>query len=235
MKILKSVLFISLIILYAEASAGSNNNSTYLSGKSKIVSTMSYLGMSEQQYIKFHAAVRGSVKAELLDSGLSYNDNAAVLEFKKLLAEKQPIPGSLAMEVEELFIQYRTDLAKYSELTLEEFEIAEKKLVHIDMSYVELNSISNGNVTTSSSDEDKPTVEIIRREDKVEESSSGDHYVTIAEIHDLGQPFLRGIGVNISVQFTSPTGANLGTQSWRVTNTHAWPTGNIKGGALLPH
>ena len=234
MKTIKSILFLGLIIFYAEASAGSSNNSTYLSGKSKIESIVSYLGMSEQQYLKFHAAVRGSVKAELLDSGFSYNDNAAVIELRKLLAEGLPIPESLAMEVETLFNRYRKALAKHSELTLAEFEVAEKKLVLIEMLYIDLKSISRGSAAKSRLDDKNQTVVIIRDEDAIDESSSGNHFITVTEIHGLGQPLLNGLGVNINVNFKSPSGGDLGTQPWRVTNSNAWSTGNIQSDTFLP-
>lgn len=215
----------------AELTNVTADDSNYLDSKSKLIQIAKSLDMTPQQYLKFYSAVLGLEKAEKLGPGFAIEAHPAFIQFKQYLTHGERASNVLLDELEGVYTEYRTGLAHYSELTLEEFAVAERKLAIIDKSLVDLRKESQS--ATVNEDDDSVVIVVIRDEDELEESASGD-FETTAEVHSLTQPFLEGPAIDIVVNYVDHQGQFLGSQPWRVTNSFAAPLGNIQGGALVP-
>jgi hypothetical protein len=206
----------------------------YLTGESHLESISKYLGMSLETYGKFHASLRGDARAEKYGPGFSLTNHPASVEFRNYLESGQSIPNSLVEELTSVYLLYRQGLATYAGLPLESFESAERKMAIIESSLISLNQI-HLNPSTSSAEEDVEVI-VVTNEASLQEKASGGRVGTVVRVHSAGVGRLEGIVVSTSVNvtFRNSSGQNLGVQTWRVTNSWAWPTENIQGGALVP-
>lgn len=208
-----------------------SDQSSYQESKLKLTQIAHSLGMTPSQYLKFYAAVLGLEKAEKLGPGFAIEAHPAFIQFKQHLINGERASNALLDELESVYTEYRTGLARYSELTLEEFAAAETKIAKIDKSLVDMRKESQS--TTVNEDDDSIVFEVIRDEDGLEESDSAD-FEKAAEIHVKALSLLKGgPSVDVLVRELNAEGDFLRSQPWRVTNSFAAPLGNIQGGAPM--
>ncbi|WP_338520285.1 hypothetical protein [Alteromonas gracilis] len=230
----KTLIFICSIVIFSTTASGSNS---HLSGQSVVEYIPNQLGMPFETYKKFHAVIRGNVDAETLQLPYVFDDHPAAISYRQLINGNNPIPQALLNELSEVHQEYRNALAAYIGISTDEFSLAEKKFTIIQNS---LNKLDKLNVekklgVSNDNDDNDRVIVVIRDEDQLEESTSGGgDYETIIEVHGRGQPFRENWFVDVQVVFQTPSGRNLGSQMWQVTNSYAWPTDNVRGGALVP-
>jgi len=231
MKQIKTLIFICSIVIFSTTASGSNS---HLSGQSVVEYIPNQLGMPFDTYKKFHAVIRGNVDAETLQLPYVFDDHPAAISYRQLINGNNPIPQALLNELSEVHQEYRNALAAYIGISTDEFSLAEKKFTIIQSSLNKLDKLNVEKKLGVSNDNDRVIV-VIRDEDQLQESTSGGgDYETIIEMHGRAQPFRENWFVDVQVVFQTPSGDNLGSQTWRVTNSYAWPTDNVKGGALVP-
>lgn len=224
-----SVLF-SLAISFSGCAAVQENEALSLgqirTGKIQynIETYAEFMGLSRPQYFKFMSAIDAHKSAISAGPGFVLSQHSALVQLRNLHAKGEEIPEALSDEVERVFIEYNSGLAKFMGVTLNEYQELVRKFSDL---MITMRGLDEANFrlsdpdykTQSSSGDDIEHVEIVATEQVIRETSSGGFTSLIGIIWTAGiDSFQPGQFVaDVSVTFVSSNSNFVGTQTFRVT------------------
>ncbi len=195
-----------------------------------------YLGLNLEQYGRFHAAISGRSEAINLGSGFELKKHPAFIQAAMISSQNEAIPQALLVELEDTLTSYNKGMAEYVGVSIKKFESISKKFANLAIMLDDLaiasvsqNKIPNiSNMANVQSDVIERII-ITADESSIPDTSRGFGALTFA-IHNeaIGRMSSGQISGTFTVDFVATDSNFEGSQTWRVTNTYAWPVDAIK-------